>query len=157
VSTYQWLLFFHLLSAFAFFGGAVAAGILQLGATARERPSEIAAILRLARVSALVVGVGALGTLVFGMALVGEVEGYDMSDTWLAVSLALWVVAMVLGGLGGRTARHAREHAQRLAGGGDVPSAELRAQVAHRPSLYASYASLAILVVIVLLMVWRPS
>ncbi len=64
---------------------------------------------------------------------------------------------MALGGLGGRTARHARQLAERLAAEGDEPSAELRSLVAHRPSLWASYLSGVLLVAIVVLMVWQPS
>ena len=40
---------------------------------------------------------------------------------------------------------------------GDEPSSELRSLVAHRPSLWASYLSTALLVAIVVLMVWQPS
>ena len=63
---------------------------------------------------------------------------------------------MALGGIGGRTARHARYLAERLAADGDRPSEELRSLVSHRPSLVLSYASTLAVVAIVVLMVWRP-
>jgi uncharacterized membrane protein len=63
---------------------------------------------------------------------------------------------MILGGLGGRTARHTRYLAEELAAAGDAPSAELRARVAHRPSLLLSYASGAAVLAILVLMVWKP-
>jgi uncharacterized membrane protein len=150
-----WLLFFHLIGAFLFIAGAAVAGVLQLAAIRRERPSEVALLLGLTRWGVALVGLGALLTLGFGIGLAHEL-GISLGESWISASLALWVVAMVLGGLGGRTARHARYLAQRLACEGDRPSAELQALVAHRPSLLASYASTACVLAIVVLMVWRP-
>ena len=149
------LLFLHLLSAFVFVSGAVTAGVLQLTALRRERPSEIALLLRVTRVAVLLVVGGALATLAFGLALVGH-EDIGYGTGWIAASIALWVAAVILGGLGGRTARHARYLAERLAAEGDRPSEELRALVAHRPSLLLSYASTAAVVAILVLMVWKP-
>jgi uncharacterized membrane protein len=150
------LLFLHLLGAFCFFAGAAVAGTLQLAAIRRERPSEILALLRLTRAGVALVGVGALLTLVFGIAL-AEHLGYGMSPTWIQAALGLWVASMALGGWGGRTARHARNLAERLAGEGDAPSEELRALVGARGPLWASYASSLLLVAVVALMVWKPA
>jgi uncharacterized membrane protein len=151
----KWLLFLHLLSAFVFVSGAVTAGVLQITALRRERPSEIALLLRTTRKAVVLLVAGALGTLVFGVALVGHEDiGYDTG--WISASLGLWAVAMILGGLGGRTARRARYLAERLAAEGDTPNDELKALVAHRPSLLLSYASTAAVFAILVLMVWKP-
>jgi uncharacterized membrane protein len=155
VTATNWLLFFHLLGAVSFFAGAAVAGTLQLAAIRRERPSEIHALLRLTRVGVVLVGIGALLTLVFGIAL-AEHEGLGLSPAWIQAALGLWVAAMALGGYGGRTARQARHLAERLALEGDEPSAELRALVAARGPLWASYASGLILLAILALMVWQP-
>ena len=149
------LLFLHLLSAFLLVGGATAAGVAQIAALRRERPSEIALLLRLSRPGVLLTNLGALGTLVFGIALV-EDEDIGLGTGWVSAALALWVAMMILGGLGGRSARHARELAERLAVEGDRPSGELRSLVSHRPSLLLSYASGALIVAILVLMVWKP-
>ena len=149
-------LFLHLLGAFCFFAGGAVAGVLQLAAIRQERPSQVYAFLRLAPVGAALVGTGALLTLVFGIAL-AEHEGLGLSPAWIQAALGLWVVAMALGAWGGRTARHARHLAEKLASEGDAPSSELRAMVAARGPLWASYASFALLLVIVVLMVWQPT
>ena len=149
------LLFFHLLGAIGFFAGAAVVGTLQLAAIRRERPSEVYALLRLAPVGAALVGLGALLTLVFGIGLARH-EGFGLSPAWIQAALGLWVAAMVVGGYGGRTARHARHLAQRLAAEGDAPSAELHALVAARLPLVASFASALMLVAILVLMVWQP-
>jgi len=150
------LLFFHLLGAISFFAGAAVAGTLQLAAIRRERPSEIAGLLRLTRVGVALVGTGALLTLAFGIAL-AEHEGLGLSPAWIQAALGLWVASMVLGAYGGRTARHARNLAARLAAEGDEPSPELHALVAARGPLWASYASGLLLLAILALMVWQPA
>jgi uncharacterized membrane protein len=150
------LLFLHLFSAFVFVSGTVAAGILQITALRRERPSEIALLLRTARTAVMFTTFGGLGALVFGLALVGDLD-IGFGTAWVSASIALWVVSMALGGAGGRTARHARYLAERLAAEGDRPSEELRALVAHRPSLLLSYAATAAIVTILVLMVWQPA
>jgi uncharacterized membrane protein len=149
------LLFFHLLGAIAFFAGAAVVGTLQLAAIRRERPSEVYALLRLAPVGAAFVGLGALLTLGFGIAL-AEHEGFGFSPAWIQAALGLWVAAMAVGGYGGRTARRARHLAQRLAAEGDAPSAELHGLVAARIPLAASFASGVMLLAILALMVWQP-
>jgi uncharacterized membrane protein len=149
------LLFFHLLGAVSFFAGAAVVGTLQHAAIRREGPSEVYALLRLAPVGAALVGAGALLTLGFGIAL-AEHEGLGFSPAWIQAALGLWVASMAVGGYGGRTARHARHLAERLAAEGDAPSPELHALVAARIPLAASYASGLMLLAILVLMVWQP-
>jgi hypothetical protein len=155
VAVTNWLLFFHLVGAFSFFAGAAVAGTLQHAAMRRERPSEILVLLRLARVGAALVGMGFVFTLGFGIGL-AEHEGYGLSAPWIDAALGLLGAGMALGAYGGRTARHARYLAQRLAAEGDRPSRELHALVGARGPLLASHASAAFLVAIVVLMVWKP-
>ena len=156
VTQYGWLLFLHVTSAGLFFAGAVVAGVAQIAALQRNRPSEIATLLRVARRGVVLVGVGSLGALAFGLWLAGYVQGYGFGDTWIAASIGLWVVSQALGGAGGRSARRARERAEELAVAGDEPDAELRSLLAHRPSLLLSWASTAAVVAILVLMVWKP-
>jgi len=156
MTTYHWLLFLHLCGAFCLVAGAAVAGTLQLAAIRRERPSEIATLLGLTRVGVVLVLVGAAATLGFGIAL-AEHLGYGLAPAWIQAALGLWVASVALGAVGGRTARHARYLAKKLAAEGDKPSAELRSLVAHRPSLWASNVSGLLIVAVVVLMVWRPN
>jgi uncharacterized membrane protein len=156
VTSAHWLLLLHLLGAFAFFGGATVAGTLQLAAIRRERPSEVLLLLRLARVGVALVGIGSVSTLAFGIALAGHV-GYGLAPAWIQAAIGLWATSMALGAYGGRTARHARYLAERLAAAGDEPNGELRALVGRRGPLWASYLSGVLLLAIVVLMVWKPT
>jgi len=156
VTVYHWLLLLHLAGAFCLVAGAAVAGTLQLAAIRRERPSEIVTLLRLTRVGVVLVLVGAAATLGFGIAL-AEHLGYGLAPAWIQAAIGLWVASVALGAVGGRTARHARYLAERLAAEGDEPSPELRSLVAHRPSLWASNASGLLIVAVLVLMVWRPN
>jgi uncharacterized membrane protein len=156
VTAYHWLLFFHLVGAVLFFSGAAVAGTLQLGAMRREKPSEILTLLRLTRVGVLIVVLGAVLTLAFGVALASHL-GYGFTPAWVQAAFGLWLASVVLGAIGGRTAREARYRAEELAAAGDLPDEGLRALVAHRPSLVLSYLSTVLLVAILVLMVWRPT
>jgi uncharacterized membrane protein len=152
---YDLLLFFHLLFVIAFFAGGTVAATAQYAAVGRERPSDVAMLLGVARSGAALLGAGSLGTLGFGIGL-AEHLGFGFSPAWIQAALALWVVAMALGGYGGRAARRGRELAARLAAEGDTPSAELRALVRDRRALWASNASGLVLLAVVGLMVWQP-
>jgi uncharacterized membrane protein len=155
VTAYHLLLFFHLVGAFCFFAGGAVAATLQVGALRRRRPSEILTLLRLTKVGVLLVLAGAVLTLVFGIALAHRL-GYGLTPAWVQAALGLWLASMALGAAGGRTARQARYRAEELAAAGDEPDEELRALVAHRPSLLLSWLSGLLLVAILVLMVWRP-
>jgi uncharacterized membrane protein len=146
---------FHITAAFFFVGGSVAAGILNTLAIRAERPSETAALLKLVRATLPVIFLGVFGTLVFGIWLWHE-KGYSLGAGWIWASLALWVVANALGGIGGRHQEHARELAERLAAEGDTSTDELKTILAdpkgNAVSWLAGLATLAILV----LMIWKP-
>jgi uncharacterized membrane protein len=155
VSLYDWLVFIHVSGAFLLMGGALMAAVLNIAAQQRERPSEVALLLGLTRFAVIGISAGLLLTLAIGLWLVSEAD-YGYGDTWIVVSLVLWVVGSALGSRGGRREREARVMAERLAGEGDLPSPELRARVRDPVTLALSYGSgLAILAVLVL-MIWKP-
>ena len=155
MTTTQWLLGFHLVGAFLFVSGAVAVGLLHAAAVRRERPSEVAFLLGLTRVAVVVVGVGALAALAFGASLVHR-SGFAWDDGWIAASLALWIGSVVLGGIGGRSARHTRYLAERLAADGDAPSDELRRALTSPAGQALNYASFLAALAILALMIWKP-
>ena len=155
MTTFQWLLALHVLSAFLMIGSGVVAGALHIAAMRRELPSEVATLLGLIRVGVVLAGLGSLGTIGFGIGLASHL-GFSLGAGWLSASLALWVASAVLGGAGGRPMRHARYLAERLAGGGDAPSAELKAKVAAPVPLALNWASALAGLAILVLMVWKP-
>jgi uncharacterized membrane protein len=155
MSTYQWLLVFHVTGAFLLLGGGAIAAALNLSALGRERPSEIVLLFGLIRIAVVAIMIGTALAFVFGLWLVHE-AGYGYTDGWVIAAIVLLIVANALGGIGGKrdeaTARLARE----LAASGDAPSAELKARVRDPISLMLSYGSGLVLVAVLALMVWKP-
>ena len=152
---YELALFLHIISAVAFFSGAVVAAVCHSRARARASAAEVAALLGAARVGAVLVMAGIAGVLLFGLWLV-DVSGRSFVEGWLAASLALLVAAAALGALGGKTPRRARELAERLAGEGAGVGPELRGLLDDRASLWLNHAATAAGVVILALMVFKP-
>lgn len=155
MTKYDWLLLLHLLAAFMFLSSVVVAGVLHALALRRARPSEVALLLGLVRMTVPLIGVGSVASLAFGLWLVSE-AGYDWGDAWIIGAIVLWVVSGALAGPGGKRLRHARELGERLAAEGDQPSADLHRAVADRTALVLNYASFACLIAILVLMVFKP-
>jgi hypothetical protein len=68
----------------------------------------------------------------------------------------LWVYANATGGIGGKREDETRKLAERLAAEGDMPSAELSSRLRDPVTLTLEYSSGLAVVVILVLMVWKP-
>ena len=156
MSTFDCVLFLHVTGAFLLIGGAVVAGIFNLAAQGRTRPSEVVLLFRLTRAAVVAVSLGLLLTLVFGFWLI-DAAHRSLGDFWVWLSLLLWFLAAALGAIGGRRDRATRELATRLTAAGDVPSDELRRRLRDPVSLAFSYGSGLLVLAILALMIWRPA
>jgi hypothetical protein len=85
---YDWLLFLHVLSAFALVVTVVIFSAFALGAATDSR------VLAVANVGW---AVGGLGTLVLGIWLALYVDGYEIWDGWIIAAIVLWAIATELG------------------------------------------------------------
>lgn len=149
------VLFCHLLGALLFVAGIVLAGAPFEAARRRQRPQEIVPLLGLTRFGVLLVAVGGLMLLIFGLWLV-HLDGFDYGARWIQLALALFAVAMVLGGLGGQRPKQARKLAERLASEGTAMSPQLRRLLDDPLGRAANYASALLVAAILVLMVWKP-
>ena len=147
--------FLHLLGALLFVSGIVLAGAAFEAARWREQPAEVAVLLRLTLVGVVLVAVGAVLLPIFGLWLV-HLEHYSYGAGWVDAALGLYVVVLVLGHLGARRPRQARLLATRLAAEGRPMCSELRALLDDRTSRAENYISLALVLVILVLMVFKP-
>jgi hypothetical protein len=84
VSRYDWLLFLHLIGAFAAVGSAVVFSVLLLGAD-RVAGTQLTFLAR------RLWDVGGLLTLVFGIWL--ALDDYSIVDGWILAALVLWAIA----------------------------------------------------------------
>lgn len=93
---YQLLLFIHIVCAVIWVGGAVYAQLLALRVSRSPDPSELP---RLARhidfIGSRVFGPAALLLFVAGVGM--TLQAWSFGQTWIAVSVALWVLSVVTG------------------------------------------------------------
>ena len=155
VTTYHVALFGHLLGVLVFVSGIVLAGVPFELARRRRAPSEIAVLLGLARAGVPLVGVGALLLLGFGLWLV-HLGPWGFGTGWVDGALALFVLALVLGAIGGQGPKAARQHAAKLASEDAPLDAELRALLDDPASRALNYASALAVLAILALMVFKP-
>jgi uncharacterized membrane protein len=102
VSWHDWLLFFHVLSAFILVAALVALwGLVWATRPASSLLDEREAR-RFGRLGGPLVGVGMIGTLAFGIWLAIEDDAYKIWDGWIIAALILWALAGYTGGRAGR-------------------------------------------------------
>ena len=157
MSLYDWLLFLHVLSAFSLVVALVLYTYGIATALRADRPADAAGSLRLLRVGDPLWAIGAGGTLIFGIWLAIDVDGYQLWDGWIIAALVLWIGA---GAVAERSAKHyaqARERAAALlADGREEPSSELRETLRASKGL-ALHALASVLVLLLLVdMIWKP-
>ena len=148
-------IFFHLLGALLFVAGIVLVATAFEAARRRERPAEIAVLLGLTRIGVLLVAVGGLLLPIFGLWLV-HLQHFSYRAGWVDAAIVLYVVALILGGLGGGRPKRARLLATRLAAEGGAANEELRALLDDRRSRVSNYAASMIVLAILVLMVFKP-
>ena len=148
-------LFFHLLGAFSFVAGTILAGAAFELARRRDDPRDVALLLGLTRLGVLLVGLGTLLVLGFGLWLV-HLGDWGYGAGWVDAALGLLVATAVLGTIGGQKPKRARKLAVRLAAERAPASAELRALLDDRAALAANYLSALLLLAIIALMVFKP-
>jgi uncharacterized membrane protein len=149
------ILFLHLAGQLLFVGGSIAAALLRLAAMRRQRPSEIALLLRTVRPVVPVVAGGLVLTIAAGFWLAHRSD-VALSSTWLTLTFALIGWMLVVGAVAGRQDRLTRELAERLALEGDTPSMELAGRLHDRLNLALNGSMLVAVIAVVGLMVWKP-
>ncbi|MBV9819648.1 MAG: DUF2269 family protein [Solirubrobacterales bacterium] len=148
-------LFLHLLGVLLFVGGIILAGAAFEFARRRQTPAEIHLLLTMTRAGVALVAVGSLLLGLFGLWLV-HLGGFGYASGWVDASIALYVVALALGALGGQRPKQARRLASQLTAARAPASEELRALLNDRLSRTANYASLVAILAVLVLMVFRP-
>jgi uncharacterized membrane protein len=152
---HEWPLFFHILGAILLFAGIVLAATAFEAARRCDRIDEIAALLKVGRVGAILVATGTIAVLSFGLWLV-ELRGYDLTVPWVAGALILLATALVAGMIGGQAPKRARHLAHSLRDDkAPVPDA-LRHLLDDRVSIALNYCAAACIVAILFLMIFKP-
>jgi uncharacterized membrane protein len=158
VSLYDWLLFLHVLAAFLLVAGLVVFWTIGLVARNVDTPSESLRYFRVAKPANILVGVGTIGTLIFGIWLAIERDEYQVWDGWVLAAIVLWAIATELGRRGGTTYGEAAKLAARLSseGRGDAPSVELRTLLQDRTAMLLQAGSSLGVLLILIDMIYKP-
>jgi uncharacterized membrane protein len=158
VAFYDWLLFLHVATAFALVAALVVFWIIAVAGRNTDRPSESLRLFSIARPANILVIVGTIGTLIFGIWLAIDSDAYKVWDGWVLLAIALWVVAAGTGQRGGQTYAQAQKLAAQLAAEGraDEPSAELRVRLQDRRAMWLNIVSSAAVLAILIVMIYKP-
>lgn len=151
----SWALLGHIVSGFVLFAGMVLAAAGWQLARSRTAASEVALLLGLSRIGAMVVAAATASVLGFGLWLV-DLQGRRLTDSWISWAIGLLAVAMILGIVGGQRPKKARLLAQRLAGESRAESQELRRLLDDSTSAVLNYLAAGCILVILFLMVFKP-
>lgn len=137
MSRYDVLLFLHVLAAFA----AVTAVVLLTTVAVGVRGGvDAAPFLRVSGLARTLWNVSGLGTLVFGVWLAIDVEGYSLLDGWIIAAFVLWLIAAGAGAQVANTFYAAGQGPE-----GDV-SAIARTRVVHAVMAVAVAALLVVMI-----------
>lgn len=155
MNEYDLVLFLHLSGVLLFVAGIAVAGAASETARRQATPAEIALLLRMSRIGVLLVAAGSLLLGIFGLWLV-HLGGFGYGTGWIDASVTFYLIALVLGGLGGQRPKQARRLAARLQEENGPVSAELRGLLDDRFSRTVNLGALLDVIAIVALMVFKP-
>jgi uncharacterized membrane protein len=158
VAFYDWLLFLDVATAFALVAALVVFWIIAVAGRNTDRPSESLRLFSIARPANILVVVGTLGTLIFGIWLAIDSAAYKVWDGWVLLAIALWAVAAGTGQRGGQTYAKGQKLAAQLAAEGraDEPSAELRVLLQDRRAMWLNIVSSVAVLAILVVMIYKP-
>ena len=140
---YHALLFLHVLLAFTLVAALTLFWALIFGTRPGRATLTPAAAMWLGRTGAIVVGIGSVGVLIFGIWLAIERPAYHPWDGWILASLILWVIALGTGQRAGRGFPQAAINRDETA-------------VLRRSGLQLQTVAGISLILILIMMVWKP-
>ena len=151
MSRYDWLLFLHVLGAFAVIASVTFFWLVLLSTWNVDRPVLGPVMARLTKPAEIVVMVGGIMVLVFGIWLTFDVDGYGLGDGWILGGLVMWAVATATGILAGKEYTPAKDIPQ-----SEEPSPELLAIMRSRKGLVLHSISTAAVLIALILMIFKP-
>jgi hypothetical protein len=157
VSWDDWLLSFHLLSAAAYGAAIILFWVLIVAVRKTDTADGTLRMGPIVMVGNVGVGIGAAGTIIFGIWLALSVRNYDVWDGWIIAAIVLWVIAAVLGERTGKEYMRGMTKAQELRAAGQSGSnPELLATNRTQTGVLLHALVSVVFVLIVIDMIWKP-
>ena len=157
MTLYDWLLFFHVLLAFALVAALVVFWAIAIAARNVDRPADSVRYFRVARPANVLVIAGTVGTLLLGIWLAIDSQQYQVWDGWVLAAIVLWAISAATGQRGGQTYAEAQKLAERLVAENRLePSDELRVRLQDRRAMWLNVVSSIGVLLILIDMIYKP-
>lgn len=157
MSVDDWILSLHILSAFAYVAAIVLFWMLVVAVRRTDTPNETIRMGPVVKVGNAAAGIGAGGTIVFGVWLAFSVGGYDIWNRWIIAAIVLWGLAAETGRRTGAAFMQGMNKAQELETAGQTtPSAELLELNRTQSGLLMHSLSTLLVLGILIDMIWKP-
>jgi hypothetical protein len=153
----DWILALHVLSAFAYVAGMIVFWVLVVAVRRADTPDETIRMKPVVNVGSVATGIGAGGTIVFGIWLAFSYGGYDIWDGWIIAAIVLWAIAGAIGQRTGAAYMQGMNKAKELEAAGQTgANAELLALNRTQNGLLLHTAGSIVLLLIIIDMIWKP-
>ena len=156
MSLNDWILALHLISAVALIAAEVAFTIMIAALWRSSDAPKIASTMPLARLGTVLVAVGMAGTIVFGVWLAISLDRYELWDGWVIAALVLWAIGGFVGQKAGEGYAAGGQLAGELTAQGTTSSPELAETFGASRAFWFHIATLLVVLLIVIDMIWKP-
>jgi hypothetical protein len=153
VSFSDWILAFHLLSAFAVASALVLFSVLVFSGRRMTTLEQTRTLFRVAPLGGILISAGIGLVFVFGVILALDSDRFELWDGWVIAGIILWAI---FAGVGQRSGAYYTK-IQKLAEADDGGSeSEVLARLRAPTGVWLHVATIAIFVLIVIDMIYKP-
>ncbi len=152
----DWILALHLISAASLVGALTIFSVVIAALWRTEDPSAVTSFRPLSLVGNVLVTVGSLGTVVFGVWLAISLDAYQVWDGWVIAAIVLWVLMAAVGKRTGDGYSATAETAAQLVSSGSPRSPELAASMGATRTFWLHVTACVLVILLLLDMIWKP-
>ena len=153
----EWILALHVLSAFALVAGTIVFWVLIVAVRKTDTPEDTIRMGPVVKVGNAATGIGAGGTIIFGIWLAFSVGAYDIWDGWIIAAMILWAISLATGQRTGVAYMQGMTKAQELQSAGQSgPSSDLVALNRTSNGVLLHALTTLVLLLILIDMIWKP-
>jgi Predicted integral membrane protein (DUF2269) len=153
----DWIVALHVLSAATYGASIILFWVLIVAVRKTDTADGTVRLGPMVMVGNVAVGIGAAGTIIFGIWLALSVGNYDLWDGWIIAAIVLWVIAAALGQRTGMEYMRGMTKARELQTSGQSgPNAELLAVNRTQNGVLLHALVSVVFVLIVIDMIWKP-